>query len=107
MNLSSLGPFSSLATNALDTARSTFKGLADAATDTGAPTSPTANKAAETRSADSKTTEQKAAERKAAEAKRAEAKRAEAKLASKTEATADSTEPKFKGRLGNVLDAYA
>jgi hypothetical protein len=40
MNLSSLGSFSSLATNALDTARSTFKGLAEAAVDSDSAKSP-------------------------------------------------------------------
>jgi hypothetical protein len=94
MNLSSLGSFSSLATNALDTARSTFKGLADAATDASA-------------SPSEKAAEHKAAQNKAARTKRVEAKAAEVKFASKTEGPADTAETKVKGRFGTVLDAYA
>ena len=119
MNLSSLGSFGSLATNALDTARSTFKVLAEAATDTspgtgtgpgpgtGPPASPAENKTAERKTAERKTAERKAADAKRAEAKHAQAKRAELKRASKTESTADTAETKLKGRFGTVLDAYA
>ena len=53
MNLSSLGSFSSLATNAFDTARSTFKGLAEAAVASGdSGTSPEGDRPAPARSAE-------------------------------------------------------
>jgi hypothetical protein len=111
MNLSSLGSFSSLATNALDTARSTFKGLADAAIDSGSSATETAgNKPSASEVAAGEAAQKEAAQKKAAEkaeTKRPEAKSAEAKLASKSDSSADTAETKFKGRLGTLLDAYA
>jgi hypothetical protein len=89
MNLSSLGSFSSLATSALDTARSTFKGLAEAAVSPGDTDSSTPG-------AQSPRTERaKPADRPAAPAV-------------KTDGRTDATEAKVPGRrFGSHLDAYA
>jgi hypothetical protein len=87
MNLSSLGPFSSLAANAFDTARSTFKGLAEAAVasgDSGA--SPDGGKSAAARPVAA----------------------ADGAAGSRTEGTADTAETRATGRrAGTLLDAYA
>jgi hypothetical protein len=91
MNLSSLGPFSSLATSALDTARSTFKGLAEAAVTAG-----------DTATGGSATSAGPAAAAPAQPAGRAAAVQGEAT----TGGTAESAAAKGR-RTGTVIDAYA
>ena len=87
MNLTSLGSFSSLATSAFDTARSTFKGLADAAIgEPGADTTADAGQAP------------------AGPARRAD-RTPEAKFQGRVDAT--ESVPTKGRRLGSLLDAYA